>query len=520
MNITHRLFLIVFIILAFISCKKTTTGSDPVVITFPDANFEELIRDTLDKPSGDILDTDLETVTNIYSHNDDISNITGIEYCINLQNLGIDLSNISDISMLDNLTNLQSLSFISNQISDITALSGLTNLVQIYLGNNQISDVSALSGLLNLEYLNFYYNQITDILPLVNNNGIDSGDEINLKNNPLSATSINTYIPQLEARGVTVFYDEPEMVVTFPDANFEALIRETLNIPTNDIMNTDLSTILTISGNNRGITNITGIEHCKNLERLDLDQNSISEINLLNGLTKLKRLSFYNNYLITDINPMASLTNLEQLYLNNNLIIDVTPLSGLSNLTVLGLSGNQIEDISILSSLINLQDLSLANNAIHNISILSNLTNLVRLDLGATQIIDTTPLSTLINLETLWISNNVLTSLSGIANLINLNFLHISNTQTTTINDLAGLVNLTRLYMFNNQIVEISPISELINLQYVALRDNQVADLQPFVNNTGINNGDEIWLENNPLSATSINTYIPQLEALGVTVHQ
>jgi len=74
--------------------------------------------------------------------------------------------------------------------------------------------------------------------------------------------------------------------------------------------------------------------------------------------------------------------------------------------------------------------------------------------------------------------------------------------------------------MFNNQIVDTSTIMDLINLQDITLSDNQVVDLQPFVNNSGINNGDEIWLENNPLSDTSKNIYIPQLGVMGVSGHQ
>ena len=97
MHTIRRIFTLLFIILFIFSCKKTLTSSDPVVITFPDANFETLIRETLNKPTDDIFKSELETITDIYSHNDDISDITGIEYCVNLQNLGIDLSNISDI---------------------------------------------------------------------------------------------------------------------------------------------------------------------------------------------------------------------------------------------------------------------------------------------------------------------------------------------------------------------------------------------------------------------------------------
>ena len=72
--------------------------------------------------------------------------------------------------------------------------------------------------------------------------------------------------------------------------------------------------------------------------------------------------------------------------------------------------------------------------------------------------------------------------------------------------------------MFGNQIVGISALQGLNNLESININDNSVLDILPLVNNTGIDNGDSIWLENNPLSETSINTYIPQLEARGVTV--
>jgi len=44
---------------------------------------------------------------------------------------------------------------------------------------------------------------------LVQNEGLGTGDEVALNENPLSPDSINIYIPQLEARGVTVDYDVP-----------------------------------------------------------------------------------------------------------------------------------------------------------------------------------------------------------------------------------------------------------------------------------------------------------------------
>jgi len=59
-----------------------------------------------------------------------------------------------------------------------------------------------------LRELSLNTNQIGDIEPLVNNPGIDAGDWIDLRSNPLSSESINTWIPALLARGVGVVWDQ------------------------------------------------------------------------------------------------------------------------------------------------------------------------------------------------------------------------------------------------------------------------------------------------------------------------
>ena len=337
-----------------------------------------------------------------------------------------------------------------------------------------------------------------------------------------------TYTVKLEVRDSggltntatnTVSVQQQSIVVTFPDANFETLIRETIGKPTGDIMNTDLTTIIELQGRQREITNISGIEHCTGLEILDLGHNTITDISMLNSLTGLKTLGLYGNS-ITDINSISNLINLEKLHLTTNNIVDISPVSELTNIWHLSASNNQIEDISSLSNLITLQELYLSYNALNDISSLSSLTNLTMLELGSTQITDVDLLSTLTNLRTLRIHNNVLANLNGLTNLINLGSLNIRSTQTTNINVLAGLVNLTTLYMSTNEIVDISPLLGLIYLNFVELNVNQVVDIETLVNNDGINDGDEIWLVNNPLSDISINTYIPQLESRGVTVHQ
>lgn len=97
------------------------------------------------------------------------------------------------------------LSLEDNQIRDISPLASLTNLTVLDLWGNEISDLSPLTNLTNLTELYLCDNQISDILPLVENSGLGAGTEIDLMGNPLSATSLNDYIPQLEERGVKFY---------------------------------------------------------------------------------------------------------------------------------------------------------------------------------------------------------------------------------------------------------------------------------------------------------------------------
>ena len=177
------------------------------VVTFPDSNFEILIRETLNKSTGDITQIDLENITEIDGNGRNISDVSGIEYCTNLEILNLWSNQIMDISDLSNLTNLKVLNLNNNRIVDVTVLSGLPNLQSLDLWHNQIMDISSLNNLTNLEVLNLNNNQIIDIYPLIQNNGIDNNDKVYLNRNSLNAISINTYIPQLETRGVTVYYD-------------------------------------------------------------------------------------------------------------------------------------------------------------------------------------------------------------------------------------------------------------------------------------------------------------------------
>ncbi|MBE9100776.1 leucine-rich repeat domain-containing protein [Vacuolonema iberomarrocanum] len=103
-------------------------------------------------------------------------------------------------------------------------------------------------------------------------------------------------------------------------------------------------------------------------------------------LTNWDRLQLFGS--VTDLSPLASLTNLTELTLENTAVADLLPLANLTNLTRLQLRNNQITDLSPLADLTQLTWLSLKDNNITDLSPLASLTNLTWFEFGNSEITD------------------------------------------------------------------------------------------------------------------------------------
>ena len=96
----------------------------------------------------------------------EISDLTGLEYAVNLYSLLLPDHDVRDLRPISDLTNLRFLGFGRGPISDLTPLSGLVNLETLTIEGNQIVDVSPLANLINLKVLKLARNQIEDFSPL------------------------------------------------------------------------------------------------------------------------------------------------------------------------------------------------------------------------------------------------------------------------------------------------------------------------------------------------------------------
>ena len=541
----------------------------------------------------------LTNLTSLGLGNNSISDISPLAGLTNLTSLGLGNNSISDISPVAGLTNLTELGLDNNSISDLSSVAGLTNLTFLILADNSIVDLSPLvenTGLGSGDTVDvrgnpLNYASIHDHIPALQNRGVTvefirtptallkiSGTVTESDNllivevrddrgrlhegvtvtftvisggGTLSATSAitdangraesrltlgpdtGTNRVRASVEGISesvTFSDVPEPAADIPDPNLRAAIAAGLGKASDAVITTDdMARLTELFARNVNISNLAGLEAATNLTLLflgaeyveaegrSINSNSVSDLSPLAGLTNLTRLYLSDNS-ISDISPVAGLTNLTSLELGNNSISDISPVAGLTNLTSLGLENNSISDISPVAGLTNLTRLYLSDNSISDISPVAGLTNLTSLELGNNSISDISPVAGLTNLTSLGLENNSISDLSPVAGLTNLTFLILWGNSISDISAVVGLNNLTGLSLGNNSITDISAVAGLTNLTFLILADNSIVDLSPLVENTGLGERDWVDVKANPLSFLSIYTYIPALQSRGVRV--
>lgn len=152
-------------------------------VNIPNKYLQKLINVTLKKEeTAPITKQEMESLTkldttNIPSidgqtqiHTHGISDLTGLEYAVNLEELNLKENEITDLSPIAKLQKLKKLDVHRNKLTDITPLKELKNLEYLDIYNNEIRDISPLASLKNLTFLDMHYvNRQTakiDITPL------------------------------------------------------------------------------------------------------------------------------------------------------------------------------------------------------------------------------------------------------------------------------------------------------------------------------------------------------------------
>ena len=146
-----------------------TGGAFDIPVDIPDSIFRlgitNVLKLTEDAP---ITRGHMTTLTSLWISGASVTDLTGLEFAVNLEDLFLSDNAISDISPLATLGNLKELDLSRNVISDVSPLANLGKLRLLTLSHNIISDVSPLANLINLKGLNLHNNGITNVSPLAN----------------------------------------------------------------------------------------------------------------------------------------------------------------------------------------------------------------------------------------------------------------------------------------------------------------------------------------------------------------
>jgi Leucine-rich repeat (LRR) protein len=127
--------------------------------------------------------------------------LTALREMTSMVQLGLSDNSITDIGALSKMTSLEYLFLSNNEIEDIGPLARLQNLAVLRLENNSITDVSVLRTLPNFRELGLAHNDMLyDIQPLLANQGIGAGDELDLRFTHVPCADID----ELERKGVTM----------------------------------------------------------------------------------------------------------------------------------------------------------------------------------------------------------------------------------------------------------------------------------------------------------------------------
>ena len=134
------------VIVIFFSCVLNISSEN--IDWMPDPALHEAVREALELPAGVPLTKDHMRDLDIFiAEGRGISDLTGLEFAINLRELNLGDNSITDLRPLANLIHLEDLNLPENRISDISPLAGLPNLGHLRISHNPLSDLSPLAGL-------------------------------------------------------------------------------------------------------------------------------------------------------------------------------------------------------------------------------------------------------------------------------------------------------------------------------------------------------------------------------------
>ncbi|MED1646431.1 leucine-rich repeat domain-containing protein [Brevibacillus agri] len=208
-----------------------------------------------------------------------------------------------------------------------------------------------------------------------------------------------------------------------------------------------------------GITDVTPLQHCREVRELVLTANEIRSIEALRGCQQLKRLYVPKNQL-SDLRPLQGLAYLQMVNVSATAVTDLAPLASLPRLAELDMTHTPVRSLAPLKQAKSLKSLALNRpdaEQLRELGELHSLTELAIVGLGDACESDLAALAQLVNLQMLRLEDVRLPDLAFLPNNRKLRSVKMNKTAIGDISALAELGSLLTL--------ELNDCPELGNLE-------------------------------------------------------
>ena len=495
-------------------------------VYFGDEKLEAALMDWDTNGDGYLTEAEMASVTYLYTSTGTISDLTGLEYAVNLQRFSIGYNDIEDISVLGSLTKLISVGLVGNsKLKNIEPLFRLKNLRYAALYGTSVSDedkwrlagyedkvmaVGSREQLYSVEIDDIYpYIEITDGDDIVSIEYTDGGYAIAQKE---GTANIHLTFGSIEKDITITVYPVPKDAITFNDSNLKAALSAYDINNDASITEEELAKAEKLDLSQYDITDLTGLEYAVNVTEIDLSGNArLSNIDVLYELDKLAKVNLegcdYIHYLLLDVagykdrilSPgdearifeLEVIPGAETAIESGEDIIDYEPSTGMVTAKKAGLAsisvklGYMAETIKIL-----VREENAPEGAIHFNDTLLEMALIQYDDSGDGYISE----NELAKVEFLEITNSNIKDLTGLRYAKNLRKLSLY-AGVSDVTELSHLESLQELDITNNKnLSDITPLYRLTGLELLNLTGCNVSDIEGIEN---LHNLKKIWLQGN-----------------------
>ncbi len=311
----------------------------PKVMRFANPKIEQVVRERLYKPEGEILTEELEEVRSLilvhdmvfdsWSEMEDYKanywyeldrvepspeqfDLSDLKYFTELNTLVLEYQNIEELPDLSHLP-LRRVSFAHNEIEDISGLEECRSLELLWISDNPIEELDALQGMDKLESLDVAFTGVDDLTPVISDT---------LESLYCNHTEVSDYAFLAQCAGLK---DVRVSDFTMKDAEYLAGLPGMENL---SFFDSKVSSLLPFKemenlkglelAGNKSLTTLEGIEYLTELSYLGLSGTNVTELPKDLSLERLNVLELTATG-VTDFTPLLNCPRLQTLYVGEEM---------------------------------------------------------------------------------------------------------------------------------------------------------------------------------------------------------